>query len=639
MQELKLAKEKGSRRDNVDRLRSFRGRYELASAAEVFQRREACTLCTMASSTLHLSRRSQEELSATEVSLEISCTSSEERKLEDLEWFSQAGFLTFSCSPYSRNNSPTRPKEKTGTAKLHYWTRWPETKTDDQWSPIRYRPWNAVREDISRCSSSHSCNRSSSSGYLPTRVLDISNYSRGMIKLVEPGSGLPDRRYVAVSYCWGKSNTFTTTQSTIGDRKRGFSVADMPLTLRDAVAITHDLGLRYVWIDALCIVQDSEEDWLRESARMTSVYANAWITIVAAGARDSDEGFIALSKPLPEPLQLPVKAHTNEYAALEKSIVFETEMPLQNEPLFSRAWPLQEWELSPRRLVFRHFRIDFECLDSPQRQAMADDSENYYWPESLMLGTLLGREGCGFADEVWHALVHNYSVRDLTNADDKLPAMEGLAQRFRVLHGGRCGRYLAGLWEGSLPQDLAWIPIPSARKERNGGRLTAPSWSWASREGRLIFDDAVEPIVAEPLLAETTLASATNPFGRVLGGRIVIRGPHLRSDGTDRVTVARYPRDDGTEGPDNIRVEYMYGREAATIVYDDDGPEGMDCVFDKQHLLVICGRANEANRLMHGIVLLETGEQGVFRRIGYFTGERDFRDVLVDAPRREYTII
>lgn len=265
---------------------------------------------------------------------------------------------------------------------------------------------------------------------------------------------------------------------------------------------------------------------------------------------------------------------------------------------------------------------------------MADGSVNYASPHSLVLAALLG-QGDDDAERMWHGLVHNCSVRGLTSADDKLPAMEGLAQLFWDLDAGRCGRYFAGLWEGSLPRDLAWTPMSSVRLEGDGGMLTAPSWSWASREGGLFFDDAAEPIVAELLQAETTLASATNPLGRVLGAKVVVRGPHLRTDGTGGVSVARYPRDDR---PGDMRVEYMYGKEAAIIFYGD-GPEGMDHVVDKQHLLMICGRSNEANRLMHGIVVLETGEQGVFWRIRHLTRERDFWDVLVDVLRGEYNIV
>lgn len=513
-----------------------------------------------------------------------------------------------------------------------------DIEADDRWTPIRYRPWNAIKEEVSRCTSMHSC--TGKAGFLPTRVLDISQYDRGMIKLAETDDNTVDRRYVALSYCWGKSNTFITTLSTITDRTRGFTLSDLPLTLRDAVEIAHDLGLRYIWIDALCIVQDSREDWLREAAGMASVYTNAWITIVAASARDSEEGFVALSEQLSSPLQLPVDIRPDENTSIKRNVVLETEMPLQDEPLFSRAWPLQEWELSPRRLVFRHFRVDFDCKKSPQRQLMVADGINYAAPCSLLLGTFLG-QWHDSADRVWHGLVHNYSTRDLKKAEDKLPAMEGLAQRFREIAGVPCGRYLAGLWEANLPQELAWSQQPGDRKDvdvRKEETLTAPSWSWASREGGIWFDNACEPVVAEVLHAETTLASATNPFGRVLGGKVVVRGPHFKTDGTDTVVVARRPPNLGTGGPDEVRVEYLYHKEAGTIMYDD-GPEGMDHVFDKQHILVISGRAWEAARTMQGVVLLETAESGVFRRIGWFTGESDFWDDCVRATRREYTII
>ena len=124
---------------------------------------------------------------------------------------------------------------------------------------------------------------------LPTRVLNVSDSQS--IRLCEtaerPGA------YIALSHCWGLPNkTFLTTHETIADMKAGFAIEQAPATFRDAISITRLLGINYLWIDFLCIIQHDTADWAREAARMGSVYANAYLTIAAANARNDNDGFL-----------------------------------------------------------------------------------------------------------------------------------------------------------------------------------------------------------------------------------------------------------------------------------------------------------------------------------------------------------
>ncbi|KAF2030724.1 hypothetical protein EK21DRAFT_14841, partial [Setomelanomma holmii] len=88
-------------------------------------------------------------------------------------------------------------------------------------------------------------------------------------------------RYVALSYSWGLTRTFTTTLTTYGIHKSGFTLGDLPATIRDAVLIARYMGIQYVWADSLCIIQDSAADWAYEAARMCSIYSNATVTFAA----------------------------------------------------------------------------------------------------------------------------------------------------------------------------------------------------------------------------------------------------------------------------------------------------------------------------------------------------------------------
>jgi hypothetical protein len=112
-------------------------------------------------------------------------------------------------------------------------------------------------------------------------------------KLVEP-SAESLGQYVALSYCWGKGLPYTTTTKNLQAhmQERGIGFAQLPRTLQDAAFLVRYLGLRYLWADCLCIVQDDKADWEHEAARMADVYSNAYLTIAAMRASHCDEGFL-----------------------------------------------------------------------------------------------------------------------------------------------------------------------------------------------------------------------------------------------------------------------------------------------------------------------------------------------------------
>jgi hypothetical protein len=95
---------------------------------------------------------------------------------------------------------------------------------------------------------------------------------------------------MTLSHCWGKAEFLKLTKSTLGHVKTGFKREELPKTFRDAVDITRVFDVRHLWIDALCIVQDSAEDWNRESAEMMNVYEHSYCNIAATGAFNSEQG-------------------------------------------------------------------------------------------------------------------------------------------------------------------------------------------------------------------------------------------------------------------------------------------------------------------------------------------------------------
>lgn len=127
---------------------------------------------------------------------------------------------------------------------------------------------------------------------MPTRLLEVGN-----LRLVESKYITPER-YVALSHCWGiVSKRFSTVEKNFSQLKKSIDVEALPQTFRDAITVTRGLQIKYIWIDSLCIIQDDEEDWYREAARMELVFSDAYCTIGASSSKSSIEGFLARGPP------------------------------------------------------------------------------------------------------------------------------------------------------------------------------------------------------------------------------------------------------------------------------------------------------------------------------------------------------
>jgi hypothetical protein len=128
----------------------------------------------------------------------------------------------------------------------------------------------------------------------PTLLLEIhghhsSDLPRSTVKLIKTHGGV--YLYAALSYCWGSiAGAWLTTTNTIEQHLRGIERSDLPATINDAVDVATFLGIEHLWVDALCIIQDSKEDWKIESAKMGGIYQGGLLTIAASKSASSDEG-------------------------------------------------------------------------------------------------------------------------------------------------------------------------------------------------------------------------------------------------------------------------------------------------------------------------------------------------------------
>lgn len=218
-----------------------------------------------------------------------------------------------------------------------------------------------VRGLLYDCITHHHCNHSQASGNivhdhtpdLPTRILEVDgDFNVPSVRLIETQGR--KGRYCALSHCWGSTSShslFTTTRKNIGTHLLGISLEKLPSTFRDAVILTRNLGIKYLWIDSLCIIQDDDDDWKRESAVMGLLYQNTSLVIAAAGSKDSAGGLFITKRPKPLTTQLPFLVDGNQQGVFNATVSPNDKIIPNEGILRKRAWAFQEWCLA-RRIVF-----------------------------------------------------------------------------------------------------------------------------------------------------------------------------------------------------------------------------------------------------------------------------------------------
>ena len=368
---------------------------------------------------------------------------------------------------------------------------------------------------------------------MPTRLLDLGEDDQCLIQLFEVVEPLADVQYVALSYCWGTEQNIKTTVENYKTMQSGISASVLPRVILDAVRYTRALGLRFLWVDALCIIQDDQEDWRKVSVTMADIYANALLTLAAECSSSTSQGFIECPdgfQDIPrnefsDLIPCDEGSHIQVHArALPVYTQINDQSPTLRSTWSSRGWTLQEKLLSTRLLSFG-YELEWVCQEGVVRESGCPQIG-----KTMQLNGVLGRrslESRQEAFDLWHNIVEDYSKRSLTDCMDVLPAISGLA---KTMNEYLDSSYLTGIWKDNFAKDILWRTTSIYLKDGTQPNVyLAPSFSWASVGGPISYGTGTHDIYSEYVSVATlsdfeVLPLGHDSFGQVHNGYLTLRG-------------------------------------------------------------------------------------------------------------------
>jgi len=326
--------------------------------------------------------------------------------------------------------------------------------------------WKCAETWVSECLGNHSqCNQAIPGGsWWPSRLLEIGGTGHGYdVRLIETSEG-PHQlgSYMTLSHCWGEAEFLKLTIENQQRLKDGIRKTELPKTFQEAIDVATRFKISYLWIDSLCIIQDSAEDWNKEAVLMSDVYQHAICNIAATGATDSTKGlFFSRNTSTFQPCKISILSVDEK-----KMKTINIKDPrlwtynVEDAPLIKRAWVVQERLLARRVLHFSQQQIFWECREN---------SACEYYPEGLPrdmvtnfkhidINTDLPNVGSeddevlGIRwEKIWSRILSNYSAARLSHLEDKEVALGGITKALEALFEDKC---VAGLWTSTFIQQL-----------------------------------------------------------------------------------------------------------------------------------------------------------------------------------------
>lgn len=381
--------------------------------------------------------------------------------------------------------------------------------------------------------------------HLPTRILDVDREEPALVvnsTMTEP--------YVTLSYCWGGAQPLILTLESLPAFIHGITISTMPLLFQEVITLLRALEIRFLWIDALCIIQpcsDGGLDWDKESAKMRSIYTNSLFTISAAASHSPYDGLFGWrpdryvrvkpssyhAEPFCVGASLHVRTSQSDVGVKRKWSDHIAALPISN-----RAWTLQERYLPPAVL---HFDQDDACWEC--RSGIFDGREGARAADPVSapdLKLILPLDPTWRMDDIlgqWYNLVEQFQRRKVTDVKDRLAAFAGFAETFSTQLKSD---YRAGLWAKDIHRGLLWMRAESPGGKRSGQTVyneKAPTWSWAHIDHAIEYHLEMNPSDSKfqwsrlsPAkehrldISMISIRGRQGPFGAVEGGKIKAHG-------------------------------------------------------------------------------------------------------------------
>lgn len=435
---------------------------------------------------------------------------------------------------------------------------------------------------LSVCENDHQHSGQHSESPLPSRLIDVgpSDGSRNPRLVFTKGQF---GKYATITYRWGTSTSITTNSATLSSHISGIDLEALPKTLRDAILVTRKLGLKYIWIDALVIIQDSPEDWREQAAHMPAIYQNAWVNISADSAIDGSSGFLG-DRDL---LAIRSCYHKPSGYVISPNVPHVLDL-IDRGMLSRRGWVLQERIFSSRIIHYGHLEVGWECQQTLASERLLEGRphSNSSWRGASLRNLLNSANNASHEPHLtntqvklgsnwqktrknevyaaWYSLVNDYTDRVLTYpGKDKLVAMSGIANAFYARHRSILGPsewdmsdvYMSGLWIGDLARGLAYTArIRRDNFDSNGGtpiewdpedysswKSRSPSFSWTSLDDPVDCyeskdeEDELYEYDVEVLEAKAATSTA-NPWDSGESCWVVLRGIVVSQDHMSQIS-------------------------------------------------------------------------------------------------------
>lgn len=416
---------------------------------------------------------------------------------------------------------------------------------------------------LSSCLENHDCPAPESTGPSSlTRFLHVGNGSENP-HLVEFPPGVSLQPWVALSYRWGEREPrLKLVENTVKELKEGVEISTLDQTIQDAIFISRGLGIQLLWVDALCIIQDQEPDWLEQSSQMSYIYGQSTVTIASVDTDDVSQSFLRPRET--QYVEISLEADANQSSSEEcrnpPQVYVSHSWPDRHDQLnglwSKRAWTLQEGLLPSRILFYTSHQIAWKCCSVVQYERavqhvpwiefvlyIEDEAGGRpFWQFDLftkfkLLPKYLEKVCRSLHDRyrIWYNIVEDYSARCVKYRRDRLVAISGIAKMYgTILHDDR---YVAGLWQSDMLPGLLWYaeglgPFGNKLGQSPDVEVKAPSWSWANAPcGYTVRNDWTnEEFRSLAALEDVSfgLVDSNNSFGGVLNAQLTIRGPVYR---------------------------------------------------------------------------------------------------------------